>query len=525
MKQLIIITLLLLAATVVITVKYFNNLNSPGKRTNKAIKNIPLSAVFVFEFSNDGSFSDMYAKSDLFTAITGKAKMDELQTLHHSLLNNTVLKTYFGDQNIFISIHPQPNDSIDYLITLPSKTQINQEAITQFKQSKTSVSVKNINIAGKNGYEVTIDSLKRHFFLAEKGKDIWMGSFSMPLLQKGLTYISDEKPSLVWLPAQQGGTLGNLYVSYTQLNPLLNQLYQTGNTDIWKLLKLMPATTALSLNYKSDALMFNGFTTLDKKVFSYMSLFTGMKPVKNDLKNIFPITTAFSNDYAVDNVKRFLSLISNWQKKTGLSKDAVKLFNQIKTETGVQIDKEFNNLVDNEFAVVTTRFQERLGIIKVKNGALLKPLFNNISTMLDEETGQFNYNQVPLFLLGDVMAPFRKPYYMILDNYLILANTPRELSNYKENYLNNAFLSKGDEYIEFNNLLAQQSNICFFVHFKNAGNVFKRALKPAYAKIYLQQPGFKSYYAAAYQLSGSDQEFYTNLCLKLNMPDTVSVKK
>jgi len=525
MKRLIIITLLLLAATVVITVKYFSNLNPPGKRTSQAITNIPPSAAFIFEFSNDGSFSDMYAKSELFTAITGKAKMNELHALHNTLLNNTLLKPFFDDQNIFISLHPQLIDSLDYLITLPSKVHLNQEAIDQLKQNKTGFIVKTISVLGKSCYELTIDSLNRHFYLAEKGADVWAGSFSMPLLQESLKYVPKDKSNLILLPAQQGGTLGNLYVSYAQLPPLLSQLYKSGREDAWKLLQLMPATTAISLNYKSDALMFNGFTTLNKNVSSYVSLFAGMKPVDNDLKDLFPVTTAYSNSYAVDNVKHFLTLLSKWQKKTGLNKDGSKLFNQIKAETGVQINKEFNNLLDNEFAVVTTRFQEKLGIVKLKNGALLKPFFNNISTMVDEEMGQLNFNQVPLFLLGDVMAPFRRPYFIILDNYLVIANTPRELSNYKENYLNNSFLSKGDEYVEFNNLLAQQSNICFFINFKNAGSVLKRTLKSDYVKAYQQEPGFKSYYAAAYQLSGSDKEFYTNLCLKLNTPDSVSVAR
>ena len=241
--------------------------------------------------------------------------------------------------------------------------------------------------------------------------------------------------------------------------------------------------------------------------------------------NLFPVTTAYSNSYAVDDIKHFLQLLSAWQQKAGFDKEKSKLFSQVKAETGVQLDKEFKNLVDNEFAVVTTRFQEKLAIIKVKNGASLRPFFNNVSNMVNDEIGQLNYNQVPLFLLGDALTPFRRPYFMILDNYLVLANTQRELSNYKENYLNNAFISKGEEFIEFNNLTAQRCNVSFFIHFKNAGNVFKQTLKKPYAKAYQQQPGFKNYYAASYQLSASDNQFYTNLCVKLITPDTTSVRK
>ena len=144
----------------------------------------------------------------------------------------------------------------------------------------------------------------------------------------------------------------------------------------------------------------------------------------------------------------------------------------------------------------------------------------------NEESGQFNYDQIPVFVLGDALAYFRKPYFMVLDNYLILANTERELSNYKENYVNGDFLIRKEEFTQFNNLLAQRANVEFFIHFKNAGNVFRRTLKSPYAKAYQQQePGFKNYYAAAYQLSASENQFYTNLCIKLISTDSTVVSK
>lgn len=272
--------------------------------------------------------------------------------------------------------------------------------------------------------------------------------------------------------------------------------------------------------------MFNGFTNISRgKAASYLNLFTNMKPVTMSLQNLFPITTAYSNSYGLDDVKHFLQLLASWQQKAGFDKEKIGLFSKIKAETGVQLDKEFKSLVDNEFAVVTTRFQEKLAIIKVKNGALLRPFFSNVSNMVTEEMGQLNYNQIPLFLLGDALSPFRRPYFIILDNYLVLANTERELSNYKENYLNNAFISKENEFIEFNNLTAQRCNVNFFIHFKNAGNVFKRSLKKPYAMAYQQPHSFKNYYASSFQLSASDHQFYTNLCIQLVSPDTARTSK
>jgi hypothetical protein len=528
MKRQIIITLILLAATVMITLAYFKHLNPPGRRVNQVINTIPSSAAFIFQFNNDSSFYDIYSKSELFAAITGRQKMRELNALRHTVLNYPLLKEHFSAEDIFISIHPQPTDSLDYLITLPAASQVEQ-GLTELLKNKTTghINLTQLNVAGKKAYSVRIDSLNKDFYFANRGNDIWVGSFSKALLQQNLNFKSQEKSAFTLLPDQQNSTLlGSLYINYAQLTHLLTQLYKTDNIDFWKGLPMLPATTALSLNYKSDALMFNGFTSITKnKATSYLNLFTSMKPVAMSLMNIFPLTTAYSNSYAVDDIRRFENLLAVWQQKAGFDKETHKLFAQIKAETGVQLDQEFKNLVDNEFAVVTTRFQEKLAFIKIKNGASLRPFFNNVSTMINDEMGKLNYNQVPLFLLGDALSAFRQPYFIILDNYLVLANTPRELSNYKENYFNNAFISKNNEYIEFNNLLAQRCNLNFFINFKNAGNVFKRTLKKPYAEAYQQQPGFKNYYAASYQFSASDNEFYTNLCIKLTTPDTIGANK
>ncbi len=104
---------------------------------------------------------------------------------------------------------------------------------------------------------------------------------------------------------------------------------------------------------------------------------------------------------------------------------------------------------------MTTRYLEKLAIISVKDGSKLKLLLMNISKLtdenikganrhtknksnnnssarlqnaiektndFDENSGQLNYDKIPFFLLGDVFGVFRHPYYLIIDNYLILAN-------------------------------------------------------------------------------------------------------
>ncbi|MVN91936.1 hypothetical protein [Mucilaginibacter aquatilis] len=517
MKRLITITILLLAATVFVTVKYFDNLKMSGNHSADVISSIPSSAAVVFEFNNDASFYDIYKNSPLFASLLGSDRMDELHMLRKGLLNNASAQSLFNAQDIFLSLHPQGIDSIEYLFTTASSGAFSNEAITQMKLKPTT-------LGSKKAYVFQPDSVNREFYIVERQHNVWSGSFSKTLLQESIDIKKSLPANFDLISDQQHSTsLGNLYVNYQQCGLLLNNLYKSEDSDLWKGLFKLPANTSLSLNYKSDALLFNGFTTFKgNSPVSYMDIFRNMVPIELTLQNIFPVTTAYSNVYGISDLAAFKELLNSWQQKAHLVKDKKALFNKIKTESGVQFDSEFNKLLDNEFALVTTRFQERIAIIKVKNGAALRPFCNNISAMLTEDIGQFNFNQVPMYLLGDVLSGFRKPYFTIVDNYLVLGNSQREVSNFRENYFGNLFLSKQSDFREFSNLLAQRCNVSYFINFKNAGYAFKRALKREYADAYNAEPGFKNYYAAAYQLSASDKQFYTNLCLKINTPDSLN---
>jgi hypothetical protein len=271
--------------------------------------------------------------------------------------------------------------------------------------------------------------------------------------------------------------------------------------------------------------MLNGLTTIHKnKPSSYLNLFSGQQPVVNHLQDIFPATTAYSMNFSVSDPVKFGSDLAQWHTKAGLSGEKKELLDKVKAETGIRIQSEFNTLLANEFAIITTRFQEKIGIIQVKNGSALKPVLANISTMSNEETGRFNYDKLPFFLLGDAYSVFKKPYFRILDNYLILANSESELTSYYDSYINRKFLSKMNEYNEFNNLLSERSNVAFFINFKNAQSILKQELNTeAYNTFKTSVSSWKDFYGASLQFTATDANYYTNFCIRLST-DTVESK-
>jgi hypothetical protein len=530
MRRIIVITLILIAATAYITIKYFKNLNTSGMHAGNITRTIPDNAALVFEFANEKSFYDIFTDNKLIGSLIGEQKLSDLDTVRKVLFNNPMLDQFFNESNIFVSVHPLHTDDVELLLTAAASKDFD---ITQFdklaKQQKKGFVITPLKIGEKKGFTIFFTSLKKRFYIINKEENIFSASFSKELLYQSAAYKDDiNKQAFLLLPDQQNSnSLANLYVNYEQLNPLFSQLFRNSNSDLFKSFRLLPALAALNLNYKTDALMFSGYTNIIKnKPASYLNLFTTQQPVVNDLKEIFPSTTAYAMNLAVSDPKKFTDDLSEFHTKAGLKAEKDQLFTKIKAETGINLNIEFNALLSHEFAVVTTRYQEKMALIMVKDGSKLRPFMTNISRMITDDIGQFNYNKLPFFLLGDTFNVFRRPYFRIIDNYLILANSSNELESYNDTYFNRKFLNKSDQYIRFNNLMAERSNVAFLINFKNAQPILKSDLKSDFYDAYKNNAlSWKNYYAGSYQFTAADKNFYTNFCMLQNAADSVLLKK
>lgn len=529
MKRPIIITSILLVITIAVTIVYFKNLHKSGTRTREVMQNIPDNTALILEFNNDDSFYDIFNDGQLFTDVIGKNAMAELDTLRNQLLLNEQLEPFFTGQNIFISLHPLKTNTVELLLTVAAKQKFDVTTIDELaKQKNTGLLITPFNIGNKKAYTIYSRIIKKRFYLTDNGEGIFSGSFSKDLIIQTAQYIPQKnKANFILLPDKQNSnSLANLYINYSHISPLFDQLFKNRNTDIFKVFRSFPALAVLSLNYKSDALMFNGYTEIQgNQPSAYLSLFAQQQPITNQLKDIFPSTTAYSTSFAVSDAQKFKSNLSEYFIKAGLQNEKDSIFNKIKTETGINLITQFNQLLGNEFAVVTTRYQENLAIISLKDGSKLRPIMYNIATMSTDNIGQINYNKLPYFLLGDAFAQFNHPWFIIIDNYLILANTQNELNSYNDTYINRKFQSKLEHYKQFDNLVAEQSNVSWYINFNQSQTMLKRDLNENFYNSYIANtPGWKNFYAGSYQLTAANKKFYTNFCIRLNPSDTVSTK-
>ena len=523
MRRIILVTVFLFIIAIAVTGFYFSKIKLPGQNAANVISQIPQDAALVFEFKNDPEFYELFKKSTLLTSFIGQKKTEELQYLYDHLLKQAQLNASFSNQSIFISLHSEIKfNTIEMLLTANSNGigDLNKTLGTIAGQTNGSVQAE--KIGNKTIQKITFRALKEVFYYSDN-ENVLAGSFSKALLLRFLDERAENKVSnLTQLSDQQNkNSIANLYVNYQQFPVLFKQLFRNQNDDFFRFLNGFPASAALSLNYKSDALLFNGYTKTNTSATAYLHVFLKQQPEKNTIKTAFPINTASAVSFAYAQPKVFLKAFDDWQEQRHDKAKAKALFNQIRKETGIFIETPFRKELDREFAVITTAENEKIAMIKLKNGSELEPFLRNISVDPDSNQTRFKYQNLPYYLLGEPFLHFKQPYFVVIDNYLLLSNSQSGLNHYLENYHQQHFLSEDPQYYAFDALLAEQSNVAFFIHLPHSFQSLKNVLQPGFSVIFNNKnSGWKNYYAAALQFTVSENNFYTNFYLQEKQKET-----
>jgi hypothetical protein len=245
---------------------------------------------------------------------------------------------------------------------------------------------------------------------------------------------------------------------------------------------------------------------------SYTKLFLSQTPVKNTIKRILPYNTSNSVAYGLSNYQTFHKELNSLFKDLKEIDTLNKQINKITSETGVKPERDIKKFWGNELATLQLSTYESMVIIKVTNGTQLQFFLDPLSSSYSEPIKKINFENLFYYYWGAPLKKYPKPFYVITDNLLMLSNSPGTLQRYLKNYNSQRFLLKSEAFIEFDQLVGDQSNISFILHFSNSSSLLKNILKKKYAENFgVDKHGIKDLYALSYQLASNKDHFFTNI--------------
>lgn len=521
MKKIILATSVLIGAVFVVARLYFSSISVGNRNIENALSVIPNDASLIFEFTNDKGFYEIFSDYQLFDAIIGIQKQTELTYLKTALLNNKHFSKITEGQNIFLSFHPEKSDSISFLWTMPLPSKYTVNDFKNFIKRDKNLTSNTIYLDGQLVLEIRFKSLNKNFYLFTSNK-IALGSFSKSLMQNS---ISNKTPKITknFIKLINTGDLkndtspANIFINYTTMPIFLSSFFKPKSYKNFIQIDDLKGFSLLNMSYRSDALIFNGITTIDTSTASYLKIFLQQKPIKHTIDRTIPENTANFIEYGISSYPNFsIALKHLLTKRKEFEKLNLQL-SLINQQTGINLERDVKNLWGNEFITFQLSTQEKLAAIKVSNGQKLQFFMEPISSVYSETIRRLDYPNLLYFYFGDPFRPFSKPYFTIIDNQLIVANSPGTVQRFINNYTAEKLLYKNSKFIEFNQLIADQSNVLLFVHLNNSRSNIKSNLKTTFFKSFnSDQFKLRNFYGISYQWLSNGNQFLTNFYAAYN---------
>jgi hypothetical protein len=514
MKTIIGITSALFIAVLSVAYLYFSNLNVKNRSNNQILSEIPSDASVIFQHQNDQSLYDIFKDYTIFDTIVGPQKKEDIHWLTNYLMSTVTLKTVMSGQKVFLSFHPSKTDSVDFLWSMQLKEKLNKEDIRKISVSAPSNQILTFQETEQDIFLIKNKTRNRPFYFAIV-KGIVRGSFNKDLLFRSLDKNSEKIDPEFIKTINEGvrkdeNALVNLFINYNRQG-FLQPFFRNNLSGNFEILQSFSGFSSLSLNYKNDDLIYNGLTSILDKKNNYTRLFLNQTPVKNTIKTILPYNTSNALVYGLSSYTLFHDELSGLFKDRKELDTLNKQMGKITSETGVNPDRDLQKLWGNELSTIQLSTYENLAIIKVTNGTQMQFFLEPLSSTYSETIRKINFESLFYNYWGDPLKKYAKPFYMISDNLLILSNSPGTLQRYLKDYNSEKFLLKTESFRQFDQLVGDQSNISFILHFSNSASILKNLLKRNYAENFgNDKHGIKDLYALSYQLASNKDHFFTN---------------
>ncbi len=518
MRNTIIVSIILFVAVIFASIYYFGDLKQEKQESVKPITFLPDDTYLVASFINDAATDNIFKDFEIFEAIIGKQSQQELNNLKQQLLRNKDISSYLGDADIFVSIHPaKENKSL--LFSIPSKEELKQEQIDPLM----------LNLSKQYKMNV-LDTLGHHFYQFTNlqkdslGKDL----YPQPLYiayESTIFFASFDKELLIKVLDKKGAKLSTEQISYFNKNnnhkapftvylpqqnlaSLVESIKHNKPGDFLKQFIYLKGQTVWNINYKQDALMLSGETELTDKENEYIALFANQQKTKQNLYQLFPSNTAIFIEYSFSNAETWFADLKTWQENTENYKQLAEQESQINKDKP-NLLQEFKQVIGGNFAIAEQSNGDYLGFVSLKDSSQFATIVHALAESTTDDTYRFRYANIPYRFFGDGLKSMSRPYFILVNNTMVMANQQSTLREYKQKWDRKDLLIGNISFKNNEQIQGNDANVTFYLNNKNASQQILNSLNRTYSNKFRNKEdfGFQDFHSWSFQLTGNSGNF------------------
>ncbi len=478
--------------------------SSRGNISVQSISLIPADAIYCIttenpveawkEISGSGTWAHLQSNS-YFASLTSSAN-----TLDSIVRDNEVLFDLIGSRSLIVSAHMTGPRQYDFLFVVDlqqaSGIKFLNEYISGLSTEDISIRKENYKEEDLITFHNTVDNSNLYaafpgsYFVASFNKGILMSSidgYHADSLQSKNSFLS-------LLGEISGPGLMKLYVNYNMLPRFVACYSDAANEYTGRLSQALKAT-ALNLTIENDVIKASGQTYINDSIESYIKTLAVSGAGPSEFAGVAPQRTAFALALGFGSFAEFFrNFENNIQHDVADYKVYRDNLRQVEDYLDIDLQENFIDWIGDEVVMLELQSSgqgfdnETALIFKAENVEKARNSLEHIERMVRRKTPVkfktidhrgFPVNYVSMkglfrVLLGKFFARYDKPYYTIINNFVIFSDHPQTLESMIDDYLDKATLARSETYRTFRREFDDESSVFVYI---NTPVFFKSLLK------------------------------------------------
>lgn len=274
--------------------------------------------------------------------------------------------------------------------------------------------------------------------------------------------------------------LVRVYVNYDALYKYFGKIIPAEEAqDMQRDLPLV--YTGAYFDIDEESLFLEGYSNYQDSAFTYLNVFKNSGTGGTDIARVIPSKTSIYASFGFNSFLEFYqSLEEEMSEDTVSGEEFMSYTRRTEKFLGIDLEEDLASWIDDEIAMVQVEYEkssETAFVIKAKNADLAQEKMAYLSKQIKRKTPvrfksveyqsyQINYMAVKgLFslVLGGLFEKIDRPYYTIIDEYVVFSGTPQALRRIIDDKLAENTLSEVSVYKEFIKKLGEEHSMLVYM--------------------------------------------------------------
>jgi len=513
---------------------------------------VPKDAVYIIESQKPINNWDDISKSDIWKHLNTNTYFNTLAKNLNKL--DTIFKqkqgvfNRIGNREILISAHVYAPKQYGFLYLVDLQ-----------KIAKLNVVKNNLNTIINSNYKVSkrhykeheiteIYDLKNHETLYISFiKNQMIASYTHTLVEASIDQYSNPEigRNLNFIEVKKHvgyNDMFRLYFQYDYLDEFVNVFSDTPG-DVTKTLSKSLEFSGFSFDLEKNAIVANGITNTNNQASTYLKALQKSGQGKRTIKNVVPNNTAIYLSFGFKSFEDFYSNFETIQKENPEQfKSYVEGTSQIESFLKINLKTHFMSWIDDEIALIQLHSNvsdSKKDIALILKTKAIDDAKDNLDFLLEQirkrtpvKFKEVNYKGYAInfmsikgffkILLGDLFSNIEKPYFTIIEDYVIFSNEPNTLKSIINAYTNKETLNYFKAFNDFNKRFDNRSSVFAYINTPNLYNTAYDFVDIATKKqLKTNKDYFICFPQIGIQLTPSKNDFKSQLILEYQTPDKV----